>query len=166
MAAVPTRDRPPRIHPAVLGPVLLVAALAAGCGGSAARGGSGPTTSGVGASTSLPSTPLPGTVQLTYADNGRSVAVARGGTVQLVLDSTYWTVAPPPDASILRPEGAPVVAPEVGHCVVGQGCGTVTATWTAVAPGTATVAAGRTVCGEARACGPTQGSFRVEVTVG
>ncbi len=59
-----------------------------------------------------------------------------------------------------------MVTPATGHCVAGQGCGTVSATWTAVAAGTATVTAGRTVCGEALACGPGQRTYRVTVTVG
>ncbi|HVC68560.1 MAG TPA: hypothetical protein VND44_13275 [Acidimicrobiales bacterium] len=166
MGRVPALHRPLRIRPAVVGSILLVVVPAAGCGGTAARGPSRPATTNVGSSTSLPPVPPSGTVRLTEAGDGRSVTVARGGTVQLVLHSTYWTVTPPPDAAVLRAEGAPVVVPEAGHCVVGQGCGTVTATWTALAPGTATVAAGRTVCGEAQACGPGQRTFRVEVTVG
>ncbi len=159
MGKVPLPDRLPTIRPVVLGPILLVVALAAGCGSATGQGPSGTTTS-------VPPVPPPGAMHLTEADNGRSVTVARGTTVQLVLGSTYWTVAPLPDGSVLRAAGAPVVAPAIGHCVAGQGCGTVTSTWIAVAPGSVTVTAGRTVCGEALACGPQQRSFRVVVTVG
>jgi len=162
MGWVPLHARSTRIHPAVLVPVLVVAAMAAGCGGAVARG---PSASTGDTTISAPPAGPPGAVRLGVTDSGRSVTVARGATVELVLDSTYWTVAPLPAATVLHADGAPVVAPAVGHCVAGQGCGTVTATWLAVAPGTVTVAAGRTVCGEALACRPDQRSFRVVVTV-
>lgn len=48
----------------------------------------------------------------------------------------------------------------------GPGCGTVTATDTAVAAGTAVVSAGRTVCGEALARSAAVRYYRVVVTVG
>ncbi len=99
---MPVRHRPLRIRPAAVGSILLVIVPAAGCGGTAARSPSRPATPSVGSTTSLPPVPPSGTVRLTEADNGRSVTVARGGTVLLVLHSTYWTVTPPPDAAVLR----------------------------------------------------------------
>jgi len=104
-------------------------------------------------------------VVLTDADNGRPVTVTVGAHVTLVLASTYWTVDPMPGGSVLRSDGPPVTTSKLGHCVAGQGCGTVTAAYTAVTPGTVVVSAVRTVCGEALACSATQRSYRVPVTV-
>jgi len=102
---------------------------------------------------------------ITDADNGGTEVVVVGTSVQVVLTSTYWSIDPLPTGTVLRATAPPVTVPEPGHCVTGQGCGTVTVTYTAVAPGTVTVSASRTVCGEALACPPDKGAFRVYVTV-
>ena len=105
------------------------------------------------------------TVHLSSADTGRHVTVALGGHLEIVLDSTYWTFLPVTPVGILHSDGPPRVVPRLGHCVPGQGCGTVTLDVTAMAPGNATVEATRTTCGEALRCGPGQGDFRVFVAV-
>jgi hypothetical protein len=83
----------------------------------------------------------------------------------LVLTSTYWTIDPLPDSSVLTLEDGPTTTPQLGHCIAGQGCGTVTATYATVAPGTVALTADRTTCGEALACPVAQRHFRVVVTV-
>jgi hypothetical protein len=101
-------------------------------------------------------------------DNGQTITVVPGATVEVVLHSTYWSFAPLTGNGVLRSEGTPSVAasrPGQG-CVPGGGCGTVTATFTAVGAGTADVRASRTSCGEAMACGPDQASFTVRIVVG
>lgn len=131
----------------LVGLLIVATTVAAACGGPSGNGA------------------LPTTVHLTAADAGRTVALAVGGHLEVVLDSTYWTFLPLPPGGILRSDGPPQVVPRPGHCVPGQGCGTVTIEVTATAPGTAAVSATRTTCGEALRCGPGQGAFRALVTV-
>lgn len=104
-------------------------------------------------------------VHLTAADAGQKVDVTVGGHVEVVLDSTYWSFRPVTPQGILRVDSGPRVAPLFGHCVPGQGCGTVTIDYTATGPGHATVEATRTTCGEALRCGPGQGDLRFIVIV-
>jgi hypothetical protein len=66
---------------------------------------------------------------------------------------------------VLRPQGAPVVLPQPSGCVVGQGCGTVTAWYVGAAVGAAKVTASRTSCGEAMGCTAATGSFTLRVVV-
>jgi hypothetical protein len=123
---------------------------------------SAPTTSPATTSTSTPPTTAGGTVlTLTDADKGRTVPVHVGDEVQVVLGSTYWTVQASSDPAVLASVGQPVVAPQPSGCVPGEGCGTVTATFRAAGPGTATVSAGRTSCGEAMGCTGDSGSYEV-----
>ena len=109
--------------------------------------------------------PTPAVSHLAGADNGRTLTVAVGDRVQVVLASTYWSFVPLPDGSVLRLDGSPRTFPQFSHCVPGEGCGTVSATFTALAAGTVAVAATRTSCGEALACAPDQRNFRVVVEV-
>ena len=108
---------------------------------------------------------VPAVVHLADADNGRTVTVKVGDRLNIVLASTYWTFVASADGSPLRSDGSPRTSPRFGHCVPGGGCGTVSAAFTAVAPGTVTVVATRTSCGEALACGPGRRNFRVLVKV-
>lgn len=170
MTVVPRSDRVIRHSRLIRRCPVIVLLLVASCGGAPTEGSGTSTTSTTAAG-------APGTTTgsgngagdaplvLTGADNGRSVTVAVGARVTLVLASTYWTVDPTSGDTVLRSDGQPVTSPRPAHCVPGQGCGTVTARYTAVAPGTEVVAAGRTVCGEALACTPAAGSFHVDVTV-
>lgn len=106
------------------------------------------------------------TFTATEADNGRTVTLAVGDHLVVRLASTYWRFAGSTTA-VLRSVGQPAVAasaPGVG-CVPGGGCGTVTATYLAVASGDTVVAADRTTCGEARGCTGTQGTYRLHVLV-
>jgi hypothetical protein len=92
--------------------------------------------------------------------------VSVGATVKLVLHNIYWTVHDSPDPSVLTMAGRPVysVAGAV-KCVPGTGCGTVTATFKALARGSALISASRTSCGEALQCTGGTGLFEVTVVV-
>jgi hypothetical protein len=86
--------------------------------------------------------------------------------VVVQLASLYWGFPNPPDPSILRPVGSPTLVPApVGTCVPGGGCGTATATFTAVGAGSTQVSASRTTCGEALLCTGGNGSYAVHVVV-
>jgi hypothetical protein len=82
------------------------------------------------------------------------------------LHSTYWRFDPSSDPLVLAADGGPQSAPGT-NCprFPGSGCGTVTQTFTAFGAGTATVTAGRTTCGEALACSPSQSEFKLSVHV-
>ncbi|MGH9125539.1 MAG: hypothetical protein ACRDZ8_12550 [Acidimicrobiales bacterium] len=105
-----------------------------------------------------------GSRQLGDTDNGATIHVVTGTTVLAVLDSLYWTFSPTSPPGILTPAGNPVPVTVAG-CVPGEGCGTVTATYTATSAGTAIIAASRTSCGEARSCTGNEGRYSVTVVV-
>jgi hypothetical protein len=110
----------------------------------------------------------PPAVTATDADNGHTVTMAHGGTLTVRLNSTYWRFGTNTSGAALRPAGQPTTSAvplNASHCVPGQGCGTVTAVFQAVAPGKATVTASRVSCGEARACAPAQGVYELTVLV-
>jgi hypothetical protein len=96
-------------------------------------------------------------------DNGQTVHVPVGADIVVTLHSTYWTFVPLATAGVLHADGAPAVAG--GQCPPGVGCGTVIVRFNAVAAGTAQLTAARTSCGEALACGPGEGTFRVTIDV-
>lgn len=109
-----------------------------------------------------------GSVTLDEKDNGHTVRVSPGATIDVVLHSTYWTFAALAGTDVLRPSRAPSVAasPPGSGCVPGGGCGTVTAAFTAVGAGVVDIRATRTSCGEALRCSPDQASFAVTIVVG
>ena len=98
-------------------------------------------------------------------DNGRVLTLHRGQRLRIVLHSTYWTFQGSSVPSVLRADGPPEVNPQPTGCVVGGGCGTVTAVYDALSTGLATVTATRTSCGEAEGCLPSAGLWRVTVRV-
>jgi hypothetical protein len=97
--------------------------------------------------------------------NGTSVTIPRGDSVRVILASTYWTFQDTSNAAILRSDGAAQVVPQPSGCVPGEGCGTVTETFTGLSAGTATIVAVRTVCGEALRCTGANGHYQVTVHV-
>jgi hypothetical protein len=106
------------------------------------------------------------TVQVTERNNGGTIVVVKGSTIQVVLSSIYWKFPTAPNPAVLQPLGDPVIAPApVGSCVPGGGCGTVSVTYQVVGGGHATISASRTTCGEALACTGTEGSYSVLVNV-
>jgi hypothetical protein len=96
----------------------------------------------------------------------RTTVHARPGTPVLVLlHSTYWSTPASSDPGVLAPRGPGGSTPG-GTCVPGGGCGTSSAGFSALRPGTSRVTAHRASCGEAMRCRPGQGDFEVTVTVG
>ena len=147
--------RPSHRRPRFLGRLSIVSAalLASACSGQ---------TGGTTSTTRSPDGPV---VHLSVTDAGRTVPVVDGMRLMIALDSTYWTFRPVAPGGVLRAVGQPRVVPRLGHCVPGQGCGTVTAEFVATGTGSATVEATRTTCGEALRCTAGQGDYRVQVLV-
>jgi hypothetical protein len=104
---------------------------------------------------------------VTERDNGHSVSMRAGERLELQLGSTYWQVDGSSDPNVLRMTAGTSVSvqPQIKGCVPGEGCGTVTVLFDAVAPGRADVSAKRTSCGEAMSCTGNLGFFRVTVVV-
>jgi hypothetical protein len=101
-------------------------------------------------------------LQVDESANGKTVSASLGGTVVVVLHSTYWSMVP--EASVLQPVGPPQVV--ATSCpVAGGGCGTMTATFNAAHVGVATLRAHRTTCGEALRCVGKASDWSVTVRV-
>lgn len=101
------------------------------------------------------------------AQNRLTIKVHVGDTVRVTLDSTEWTFSGSSDAAVLRQDGQQAVSPAPPEaCVPGEGCGTTSAVFRAVRPGTATVDASRVSCGEARVCVGAEGKYELTVVVG
>ena len=123
-------------------------------------------TAPVGPPAATPS-PAPSVANVLEGDNGRTVAVSVGSEVALDLKSTYWQVAGSSDPAVLALVSGPTVsAAAMGTCVPGGGCGTVVATFRALAPGRAVITASRTTCGEAMRCTGADGAYEVTIVVG
>jgi hypothetical protein len=105
----------------------------------------------------------------TEANNGTTMALHRGDTLTVTLHSTYWTIEGSSKPTVLVAQGPATTAgepPSSKRCVPGQGCGTVTESFTAVGDGTADVTASRTTCGEAMRCTtPAQSRWVLHVVV-
>jgi hypothetical protein len=158
---------------------IVAAGLLTSCGAVAPRPaaatspspGSGPTTasglSSPGVPLHTPPTNAPRTVVISDQDNGHSVSLRAGERLELQLGSTYWQVDGSSNSGVLRQTAGTSVAvsPQIKGCVPGEGCGTVTALFDAVAPGRADVSAERTTCGEAMSCTGNLGFYRVTVLV-
>lgn len=158
----------------------------AGCtsnGGSGVPGGSsdrpGVTTPASGSASSTAPTPpgtpgpttttgRPGTLALSFADNGTSVYLTVGQRLHVVLATPFWTFHEPVTARVLRQDATGVAAPTV-TCPGpsgSAGCRMRTADYTAIAAGRTAVLATRAVCGEAMRCTGSSGRFTVYVVVG
>ena len=79
------------------------------------------------------------------------------------LDTTFWQFAAT-DNAVLRVVTAPSAQP-APSCIPGGGCGTVSAVYLAVRPGTTDITATRSSCGEAMGCSAQAGRFVVHVVV-
>jgi predicted secreted protein len=105
----------------------------------------------------------------TEADNGTTMALHRGDTLTVTLHSTYWTIQGSSRPTVLMSQGPATTQgepPSSKRCVPGQGCGTVTESFTAAGDGTADVTASRTTCGEAMRCTtPAQSNWVLHVVV-
>ena len=110
------------------------------------------------------------TVTLTEDDNGHAVTLHPGQHLQVILHSTYWTFDGGTDTSVLARQGDTQYHPGTpgkGGCpsFPGSGCGTAVQDYVADGPGTSTVTASRTTCGEVLLCQPDQATWSVDVTV-
>lgn len=100
------------------------------------------------------------------AQNGQSISVHAGDTIRITLNTTAWTFAGSSDPSVVQKQGEQVVSPAPhGTCLPGMNCGTTTATFKAMKPGSATVTASRLSCGEARRCVGAEGQYQLTVDV-
>ncbi|MEU9047096.1 MULTISPECIES: hypothetical protein [unclassified Kitasatospora] len=109
-------------------------------------------------------TPSPATVTVDEHADHTTVKVAVGTTITLALHNTYWSAATSSAPDVVTPNGTPTTAPSPS-CRPGGGCGTVTASFAAHAPGSAHLTATRTSCGEALNCPPEQRAYDVTVEV-
>jgi hypothetical protein len=105
------------------------------------------------------------TQTVTDQANGQTVDLQRGQVLQVVLSSTYWMIHGSSASAVLSQLSGPSTLPQPSGCVPGQGCGTVTAAYRAVAAGRAQVTASRGVCGEALGCTAANSQFVIYVIV-
>ncbi|MBS2965197.1 hypothetical protein KGA66_19260 [Actinocrinis puniceicyclus] len=138
----------------------LFAALIAGCGSTTAS-------TGVSAGAATDTSSAASVLVVRDDANGKTLDVPAGSTVQLILASSYWHVAGSSAPAVLRQDGATRVLPRPSTCpnIPGLGCAPVQTQFTALTPGTASITADRTTCGEARNCPPGQQHFAVTVVV-
>jgi len=138
----------------VLAAVSVVAIMAAAGCGTAASGAGRP---GAG----------PRVIMLRNPANGKVVSARPGDRIELILSSSYWHVTGSSKTSVLRQDGRSVLLSRPRSCpdIPGLGCVPVRADFTALAEGKATIAATRSVCGEALRCRPDQMRFTVTVVV-
>ncbi len=97
--------------------------------------------------------------------NGQTIDLQQGQVLHVVLSSTYWRIHGSSDSAVLSQLSGPTTLPQQSGCVPGQGCGTVTASYRAVAAGQAQVTASRGTCGEALGCTGANSQFVVYVVV-
>lgn len=141
---------------------LALCAGLASCAPPASGTTAGPPSHAGAARSATPATGLPA-ISITDRDNGRTLRTTVGQVVTIRLRRTTWTFDKVADVTILRPLGAPVV--RRGRCAPGVGCGSVTLSVRAIAPGTAQVSASRRICGEVLLCRPEQRRFQVVIQV-
>ncbi|MEY9838158.1 hypothetical protein [Streptacidiphilus sp. EB103A] len=153
-------SRPVPAHRGTLAAILLMALGLAGCASTLAQTPQPP-------ASASPSSSGPRQVTLDEHASGGTVTLPVGSTLQITLHSTYWKPPTSSAVAVLRPLGpaVPAVTPTASGCHPGSGCGTLSAGFTALRSGTATVTASRTSCGEAMACPPAQRTFTVTVQV-
>lgn len=99
------------------------------------------------------------------AHNGHTVTVSPGAPLTIVLHSTYWSIVPLSNGSVVAQVGSTTVVGTLKGCVPGQGCGTVTAHFVAKGAGMVRLRANRTSCGEAMRCTPAQSHWTVVIRV-
>ena len=125
--------------------------------------------------TPAPSVSRKSVVTVRTAANGDTVQVHVGQQLRVVLGSateagsTYWAFADVTGPVVIQDGPQVVQAVPVGSAgcgsLPGAGCGTVTLVARAASPGTATITATRTTCGEAMMCPQNRRDFRVVLRV-
>ncbi|OIJ89490.1 hypothetical protein BIV25_34140 [Streptomyces sp. MUSC 14] len=160
---------PSRTSPALralhAGLAVVAAAAAAGALGGCSSGPAGspsPPPSRTPASSS-PSASATGPAVLDERARGTTVRVSPGTLVVVRLHGAYWSTPVGSDPRVLTPAGGGTSVSAT--CPPGRGCGTSSARFTALRPGTAHITARRAACGEAMRCPPGQGRYDVTVTV-
>ena len=111
--------------------------------------------------------PVPNVIVVRDNANGRTISVAAGDTVELILSSSYWNVAGSSAPRVLRQHGTTVLLPRPSTCpdIPGLGCTPERTDFTALAGGKAVIRASRTSCGEALRCVGRATSFTLTVVV-
>jgi hypothetical protein len=100
------------------------------------------------------------------SDSGRTLHLAKGQQLAVILTGGYWTFGPVPDPAVLRQDRGPTLpAPSPASCPPGVGCTPIAVRYTAISPGTTQVRAWRTTCGAALRCTGDHGRFAVTVHV-
>lgn len=99
------------------------------------------------------------------ASNGRTVKLAVGDKLELILGSSYWNFGGSSAPGVLHQMGVPVLVKTTKVCVPGGGCQPKKATFRALKPGTAVITAHRVSCGEALACAASKRDFKLTVVV-
>ena len=110
-------------------------------------------------------------VNLTIASNQKTFQLHVGDTLNLKLDSTYWTLDPI-NGNKIQQLTDPVITPimpgpsaPAGCQLPGSGCGTITWKVKATKKGSAQIRATRTSCGEALKCAPQDAIYMVKIKV-
>lgn len=104
-----------------------------------------------------------GSAVLDERARGTTVRVTVGTLVVVRLHGAYWSTPAGSNPRVLTPVGGGTTA--TATCPPGRGCGTSSARFTALRPGTVHITARRDSCGEAMRCPPGQGRYDVTVTV-
>lgn len=123
---------------------------------------------GCGADAGSPGPPPPGTLTIAHDHaNGKTIRLAVGDQLELILSSSYWKLRGSSAPAVLRQDGPTKLLPRPSTCpdIPGIGCTPVRTMFTALAPGTVQITASRITCGEALLCRPDQRRFRVTVIV-
>ncbi|MET9073279.1 hypothetical protein ABZX95_14135 [Streptomyces sp. NPDC004232] len=104
-----------------------------------------------------------GSAALDERSRGTTVRVPAGTLIVVRLHGAYWSTPASSNPRVLTPVGGGTTA--TATCPPGRGCGTSSARFTALRPGTVHITARRDSCGEAMRCPPGQGRYDVTVTV-
>lgn len=106
------------------------------------------------------------TLQLDESSNGKAFNLNQGGTIQVVLNNTYWQFQENTRPQILQQVHQPTYnAVPLNKTIPGSGAGTVTEDYQAISPGQTDIVATRTSCGEAMLCAPDKQRYTVRIVV-
>ena len=97
--------------------------------------------------------------------NGKTIHIAVGDKVALILGSSYWNFRGSSAPAVLRQVGRATLVRSAQSCPPGVGCQPKRALYEALAPGKAVITAHRLSCGEVLRCTGSRGHFRLTVIV-
>jgi len=97
--------------------------------------------------------------------NGKTIHIAVGDKLVLILGSSYWNFRGSSAPRVLRQVGPVRLVRSSRSCPPGVGCQPKRALYRALASGKAVISAHRLTCGEALACTGSRGRFRLTVIV-